>query len=114
MEFIGAFVMGGLLCALAQVIVMRFKVAPPHLLTAFLIAGGVLAAAGIAGPLAAWGSTGFTAMIVGCGQAVYSTFTVLLAGNPVPFLIVMSVYLFLVVAGSIAGFIRHKLDMRRP
>ena len=106
MELVGAFVVGGAVCALSQVVLMAFKTTPPVVLVAFLVLGGLLAAVGAADVMAAWGGTGFTAMIVGCGQAVYSTTLVLLQGNPMPFLTVMSVYLFLVVAGSVAGLIR--------
>lgn len=108
MEFLFAFLMGGLICALAQIFTMLSKLTPPVVLVIFLVAGGFLSALGVADCLSAWGSTGFTAMIVGCGQAVYNTTLVLMQGNPVPFWTVMGVYAFLVIAGAGAGLVRSR------
>ena len=105
-ELLAAFVVGGVVCALAQAFMMATKLAPPAVLVVFLVVGGVLSALGLADFFAALGTTGLTAMIVGCGQAVYNTTLVFAQGNPIPFATVMAVYLFLVVAGSAAGYIR--------
>lgn len=110
MIFVASFVAGGVICALAQLFMMVFKQPPPVVLVIFLVAGGFLSAFGLTDALSSWGSAGFTAMIVGCGQAVYETTCALLQGNPIPFAIVMGVYLFLVFAGSVAGSIRFRCN----
>ena len=54
MEFLKAFLVGGLLCALGQVLIDKTKLTPARILTGYVVLGVVLSAVGLYGPLAEW------------------------------------------------------------
>ena len=55
MEYIRAFLLGGLLCALGQILIDRTALTPAKILTGYVTAGVLLSALGVYQPLADWG-----------------------------------------------------------
>ncbi|MFA5575716.1 MAG: stage V sporulation protein AE [Tissierellaceae bacterium] len=70
MEFIKAFIVGGLICVVGQVILDNTKLTPAHILVIFLTAGVVLGGLGIYEPLVKFGGAGATVPIVGFGYSL--------------------------------------------
>lgn len=67
MEYIKAFVVGGLICVIGQIILDRTKLTPAHLLVTFLTAGVFLGAIGLYKPLVDFAGAGATIPISGFG-----------------------------------------------
>ena len=70
MEFIKAFVIGGVLCAIGQIIIDKTKLTPARLLVLYVVAGVVLTAAGVYKPLADFAGAGATVPLTGFGYAL--------------------------------------------
>lgn len=70
MEYLRAFLCGGLLCAVGQILIDRTKLTPARILTGYVVAGVLLSAAGIYEPLAQWGGCGATVPLTGFGHAL--------------------------------------------
>lgn len=68
MEYIRAFVMGGIFCAIAQVLIDKTQLTPARILTGYVLAGVVLSMIGVYGPLVAWGGAGATVPLTGFGH----------------------------------------------
>ena len=103
MEFIMAFLVGGTLCLLFQIVADATKAPVPLILLVGLALGGILTPFGIMDQLAEWGGAGFTIRVVGAGQAVCATTQAALAGNPWPLLSVIGVFLALTAIGLVCG-----------
>ena len=108
LEIVLAFVVGGLLSLVAEAILLATKAPVPVLLIIFVVVGALLAAFNLDGvPFLANG--GFVVSLLAAGQAAYETFEVLLMGiTPVPFCIVLCVYLTVTVLGIIAGLAKKE------
>lgn len=109
MIFLNAFILGGLLCALFQLVMVLTKLKPPALLIAGLFIGALITPFGISQMLGSWGGAGFLIMVVGAGEAILNSFLALFAGNPTPLLIVLGIFCALIVIGIIAGMIYTSL-----
>ena len=70
MQYLNAFLCGGLLCAAGQILIDRTKLTPARILTGYVVAGVVLSALGLYGPLAEWGGSGATVPLTGFGHAL--------------------------------------------
>lgn len=70
MEYIRAFVVGGLICVIGQVILDNTKLTPAHILVSFLTIGVILGGIGLYEPLVKYGGAGATVPIVGFGNAL--------------------------------------------
>ncbi|NLJ78077.1 MAG: SpoVA/SpoVAEb family sporulation membrane protein, partial [Tissierellia bacterium] len=70
MEYFKAFVIGGLLCVIGQIILDITKLTPAHILLIFLISGSVLGAIGLYEPLIKFGGAGASIPISGFGHAL--------------------------------------------
>ena len=68
MEYIRAFLLGGLLCALGQILIDRTALTPAKILTGYVTAGVLLSALGVYQPLADWGGAGATVPLTGFGH----------------------------------------------
>ena len=62
-----AFLVGGLLCLIGQLLIDRTRLTPARILTGYVLAGVVLGALGIYGPLADWAGAGATVPLTGFG-----------------------------------------------
>ena len=67
MEYFNAFVCGGLLCAIGQILIDRTKLTPARILTAYVVTGVALGAIGVYKPLVDWAGTGATVPLTGFG-----------------------------------------------
>ena len=70
MEYLKAFIVGGLICVIGQIILDNTKLTPAHILVTFLISGVILGAIGLYEPLAKYGEAGATVPISGFGYAL--------------------------------------------
>ncbi len=70
MEFLKAFLVGGLLCALGQVLIDKTKLTPARILTGYVVLGVVLSAVGLYGPLAEWAGAGASVPLTGFGHVL--------------------------------------------
>ena len=67
MEYLKAFLCGGLLCLIGQVLIDRTQLTPARILTGYVVAGVFLSAVGLYQPLADWGGAGATVPLTGFG-----------------------------------------------
>ena len=70
MEYFNAFVVGGLICVIGQIIMDTTKLNPAHILVIFLTSGVVLTAIGIYDPIVKFGGAGATVLLPGFGYAL--------------------------------------------
>ena len=68
MEYLKAFVCGGVLCIIGQMLIDRTKLTPARILTGYVVAGVLLSALGLYEPLARWGGAGATVPLTGFGH----------------------------------------------
>ena len=55
MDYLNAFLCGGALCAVGQILIDRTKLTPARILTGYVVAGVLLSALGLYEPLISWG-----------------------------------------------------------
>ena len=67
LEYLKAFVFGGLLCAVGQILIDKTKLTPARILTAYVVAGVVLGGVGLYEPFANFAGAGATVPICGFG-----------------------------------------------
>ena len=65
-----AFLVGGLLCLIGQVLIDYTNLTPARILTSYVVAGVILGALSIYGPFAAWAGAGATVPLTGFGNAI--------------------------------------------
>ena len=70
MEYLNAFLCGGLLCAAGQILIDRTKLTPARILTGYVVLGVLLSAIGVYEPLVEWGGAGATVPLTGFGHAL--------------------------------------------
>lgn len=67
MEYLKAFITGGVLCAIGQILIDKTKLTPAKILVSYVVAGVVLGGLGIYKYLADWGGAGATIPLTGFG-----------------------------------------------
>ncbi len=67
MEYLNAFVCGGILCAIGQLLIDKTKLTPAKILVSYVVTGVILGAIGIYEPIKAWGGAGATVPLTGFG-----------------------------------------------
>ena len=67
MEYLNAFLCGGILCAVGQIIIDKTQLTPARILTGYVVVGVLLSALGLYEPLAQWGGAGATVPLTGFG-----------------------------------------------
>ena len=70
MEYLNAFLCGGILCAIGQILIDKTKLTPARILTGYVVAGVLLSALGLYQPLVDWGGAGATVPLTGFGHAL--------------------------------------------
>lgn len=70
MEFLKAFIVGGLLCMVAQILIDKTKLTPARILVSYVTAGVLLSAVGIYEMLAEFAGSGATVPISGFGYTL--------------------------------------------
>lgn len=68
MNYVWAFVVGGALCVLGQLLIDLTKFTPARILVAFVVSGVVLSALGLYEPLAEFAGAGATVPLLGFGH----------------------------------------------
>lgn len=68
LDLLKAFLVGGLLCAVAQVLIDRTNLTPARILSGCVVLGVLLGAIGVYGPLADWAGAGATVPLLGFGS----------------------------------------------
>lgn len=71
MEYLKAFVVGGLICVIGQLLIDYTKLTPARILTSFVVAGVILSAVGLYGPIAEFAGAGATVPIIGFGHLLF-------------------------------------------
>ena len=66
-KFIWAFVIGGLLCVIAQILIDKTKLTPARILVSYVVAGVILGAVGLYKPLADFAGAGASVPLTGFG-----------------------------------------------
>lgn len=69
-DLLKAFLVGGALCAIGQVLIDKTKLTPARILTGYVVAGVVLGALGIYEPLVRWAGAGATVPLLGFGNTL--------------------------------------------
>ncbi|RKD34701.1 stage V sporulation protein AE [Thermohalobacter berrensis] len=70
MEYLRAFLVGGLICVIGQILMDGTKLTPAHVLVSFVTAGVILTALGIYEPLVNFGGAGATVPLTGFGYSL--------------------------------------------
>ena len=70
MEYLNAFLCGGILCAIGQILIDKTQLTPARILTGYVAAGVLVSAVGLYQPLADWGGAGATVPLTGFGHAL--------------------------------------------
>ncbi|MCL2563850.1 MAG: stage V sporulation protein AE [Oscillospiraceae bacterium] len=70
LPFAKAFIVGGILCAVGQILVDKTKLTPAKILVIYVVAGVVLGAVGLYGPLVEWAGAGATVPLIGFGHVM--------------------------------------------
>ena len=65
-----AFLVGGFLCLIGQVLIDYTRLTPARILTSYVVAGVLLGALGLYGPLSDWAGAGATVPLTGFGNAI--------------------------------------------
>ncbi len=68
--YLKVFLVGGLLCAVGELLVVKTKLTPARILVCYILAGVALSAAGLYGPLADFAGAGATVPLTGFGHAL--------------------------------------------
>ena len=68
MQYLYAFVTGGILCVIAQVLIDKTKLTPARILTGYVVAGVILGALGIYQPLIDFAGAGASVPLTGFGS----------------------------------------------
>ena len=68
MDYIKAFVIGGLFCVVAQLLIDKTKLTPARILVSYVVAGVILGALGLYQPLMDFAGAGATVPLTGFGN----------------------------------------------
>ena len=71
MDYIKAFLIGGIFCLIGQVIIDKTKLTPARLLTGYVVGGVFLSLIGVYKPLEEFAGAGATVPLLGFGHALY-------------------------------------------
>ncbi len=70
LPFLWAFLVGGLLCVIAQILIDRTQLTPARILVIYVVAGVFLGAVGLYGPLAKFAGAGANTPLSGFGNLI--------------------------------------------
>ena len=70
MDYLNAFLCGGILCAIGQILIDKTKLTPARILTGYVVAGVLLSSLGLYQPLVDWGGAGATVPLTGFGHSL--------------------------------------------
>lgn len=70
MDYLKAFICGGLLCVIGQILIDRTKLTPARILVSYVVVGVLLGAIGIYEPFAKFAGAGATVPLTGFGYTL--------------------------------------------
>lgn len=71
MDYIKAFVVGGLICALVQILMEKTKLMPGRIMVLLVVSGSVLGALGLYEPFLQWAGAGASVPLLGFGNTLF-------------------------------------------
>ena len=72
MDYVKAFIVGGIICALAQVLMDKTKMLPGRVMVLLVCLGAVLGAIGLYQPFAEWAGAGANVPLLGFGNVLWT------------------------------------------
>jgi stage V sporulation protein AE len=72
MDYVKAFVVGGIICALAQILMEKTKMLPGRIMVLLVCLGAVLGAIGIYQPFSEWAGAGANVPLLGFGNTLWT------------------------------------------
>ena len=70
MEYLNAFIVGGLICVIGQILIDKTKLTPARILVGFVVSGVILSALGFYEPLVEFAGAGATVPLSGFGHTL--------------------------------------------
>ena len=70
MEYLNAFLCGGILCAIGQILIDKTQLTPARILTGYVVSGVLLTALGLYDPVVEGGGAGATVPLLGFGYSL--------------------------------------------
>jgi stage V sporulation protein AE len=70
MDYLKAFVLGGVLCVIGQILIDKTKLTPARILVLYVVSGVILGAVGLYQPLIDWGGAGASIPLTGFGNTL--------------------------------------------
>ena len=70
MEFLKAFLLGGALCVIGQLLIDKTKLTPARILVSYVVTGVILGGIGLYPKLVEWGGAGATIPLTGFGNTL--------------------------------------------
>lgn len=71
MDYIKAFIVGGIICAIVQIFIDKTKLMPGRIMVGLVIIGTILGAVGVYQPFADWANAGATVPLLGFGNVLW-------------------------------------------
>lgn len=71
MEYIKAFLVGGIICALVQILMDKTKLMPGRIMVLLVVSGTILGFFGLYEPFAEWAGAGATVPLLGFGNTLW-------------------------------------------
>lgn len=71
MDYVKAFVVGGIICALVQVLMEKTKLLPGRIMVLLVCSGAVLGAIGLYQPFSEWAGAGANVPLLGFGNVLW-------------------------------------------
>jgi len=68
MEYVKAFLLGGIFCIIGQILIDKTPLTPAKILVSYVTAGVILSGLGLYQPLVDWGGAGATVPLTGFGH----------------------------------------------
>ena len=71
MDYVKAFVVGGIICAIVQILMEKTKLMPGRIMVMLVCTGALLGAVGIYGPFSKWAGAGANVPLLGFGNVLW-------------------------------------------
>lgn len=72
MDYVKAFIVGGIICALVQILMEKTKLLPGRIMVLLVVAGAVLGAVGVYKPFSEWAGAGANVPLLGFGNVLWT------------------------------------------